>query len=112
MALVVMYEVPSQGGQVGQPSPEPVNRTAPPVTTITTLATREASASRRMVSGERRIRAFTRTWYVPDRPPSDRVTARQRAAVPPSRAATSLITSTSPPHAAPARVVPGTVATS
>ena len=34
-------------GQVGQPRPEPVSRTAPPVTTSTTLATRVAHASGR-----------------------------------------------------------------
>ena len=32
-------------GQVGQPRPEPVSRTAPPVTTIAMLATRLAQAS-------------------------------------------------------------------
>ncbi len=34
-----------QRGQVGQPRPEPVSRTAPPVTTIPRLATRLAIAS-------------------------------------------------------------------
>src|SRR3954451_22210122 len=43
---------PVHRGQVGQPSPEPVSRTAPPVTTMPTLATTEASASRRRVAGE------------------------------------------------------------
>ena len=36
-----------QRGQVGQPSPDPVSRTAPPVTTSTTLATSVAHASGR-----------------------------------------------------------------
>ena len=40
-------EVSVQRGQVGQPRPEPVRRTAPPVTTSTTLATRVAHASGR-----------------------------------------------------------------
>ena len=40
-------ESPLQRGQVGQPSPEPVRRTAPPVTTRATLATRVAQAKRR-----------------------------------------------------------------
>ena len=38
-------------GQVGQPSPEPDRRTAPPVTTMPMLAISEASASRRRVTG-------------------------------------------------------------
>jgi hypothetical protein len=36
-----------QRGHVGQPSPEPVSRTAPPVTTSTQLATSVAQASGR-----------------------------------------------------------------
>ncbi len=55
-------------GQVGQPSPEPDKRTAPPVTTIPMLATREPSARRRRVTGVAknactRLIAFTATWY-------------------------------------------------
>src|SRR5262249_42711527 len=50
-APVGTYDVAVHRGQVGQPSPEPVSRTAPPVTTIPTLATRLASASRRSRSG-------------------------------------------------------------
>ena len=38
-----------QFGQVGQPRPEPVSRTAPPVTTISPLATALASATREIV---------------------------------------------------------------
>lgn len=38
---------PVQVGQVLQPSPEPVRRTAPPVTTMTTLITSAARAARR-----------------------------------------------------------------
>ncbi len=34
-------------GQVGQPRPEPVSRTAPPVTTMPVLATREAQPAQR-----------------------------------------------------------------
>ena len=40
-------DVDVQRGQVGQPRPEPVSRTAPPVTTSTTLATNVAHASGR-----------------------------------------------------------------
>jgi hypothetical protein len=36
-----------QRGHVGQPSPEPVRRTAPPVTTSTQFATRVAQADGR-----------------------------------------------------------------
>ena len=36
-----------QRGHVGQPRPDPVSRTAPPVTTSTMLATREAIPSGR-----------------------------------------------------------------
>ena len=39
-------------GQVGQPRPEPVRRTAPPVTTMTTVMTMAASAARRTVPGD------------------------------------------------------------
>ena len=42
-----------QRGQVGQPSPEPVSRTAPPVTTRTQLATSVAHASGRTGRGMR-----------------------------------------------------------
>ena len=45
--------VPVQRGQVGQPSPEPVSRTAPPVTTMTPLAIALASATRETVAGEK-----------------------------------------------------------
>ncbi len=38
-------------GQVGQPSPESVNRTAPPVTTMTTFETTDANASPRNQAG-------------------------------------------------------------
>ena len=40
-------ELPWQRGQVGQPSPEPVSRTAPPVSTMPMLATRVAQPRRR-----------------------------------------------------------------
>ena len=40
-----------QRGQVGQPSPDPVNRTAPPVIMMPTLATSEASATPRSARG-------------------------------------------------------------
>ena len=40
------YDSSVQRGQVGQPRPEPVRRTAPPVTTMAMLATRFATASR------------------------------------------------------------------
>ncbi len=39
-------ESPLHRGQVGQPSPELVSRTAPPVTTMTTLPTTDATARR------------------------------------------------------------------
>jgi hypothetical protein len=39
-------------GTVGQPSPELVSRTAPPVTTMPVLASTVVSASRRTVSAE------------------------------------------------------------
>src|SRR4051794_39146862 len=35
-------------GQVGQPSPDPVSRTTPPVTTISTFTTREDTAAGRI----------------------------------------------------------------
>src|SRR4051812_37328460 len=38
-------------GQVGQPRPEPVSRTAPPVTTMTPLATTLARAMRETTDG-------------------------------------------------------------
>ena len=38
---------PVQRGQVGHPSPLPVSRTTPPVTTMRTLTTSEATASGR-----------------------------------------------------------------
>ena len=44
---------PVQRGQVGQPRPEPVSRTAPPVTTITPLAIALTSATRETVAGEK-----------------------------------------------------------
>ena len=40
-------ELPWHRGQVGQPSPEPVSRTAPPVRTIPMLASRVAQPRRR-----------------------------------------------------------------
>ena len=43
-----------QRGQVGQPRPEPVRRTAPPVSTMPMLATRVAQPSRRSQGGRRR----------------------------------------------------------
>jgi hypothetical protein len=43
-----------QLGQVGQPSPEPVSRTTPPVTTMPALATTDATASRRTSTSEAR----------------------------------------------------------
>jgi hypothetical protein len=52
-----VYESSVQLGQVGQPSPEPVSRTTPPVTTIAEFATTEATASRRTVVAEGRGRA-------------------------------------------------------
>ncbi|MDF9812523.1 hypothetical protein M2266_001754 [Streptomyces sp. SPB162] len=39
-------------GQVGQPSPELVSRTAPPVTTMTTAIARAAAQARRTVTGD------------------------------------------------------------
>ena len=51
MAAVVTYDESVQRGQVGQPSPEPVSRTAPPVTTSAMFATSDASAARRSVAG-------------------------------------------------------------
>ncbi len=39
-------------GQVSQPRPEPVSRTAPPVTTMTMLISSAASAARSTVRGE------------------------------------------------------------
>lgn len=39
-------------GQVSQPRPEPVSRTAPPVTTMATLITTAVSAARRRMRGE------------------------------------------------------------
>ena len=51
---VGMSESAVQVGQVGQPSPEPVSRTTPPVTTMPTLATTDATASRRTSTSEAR----------------------------------------------------------
>ena len=48
IAAVGARSPPVQVGQVGQPRPEPVSRTAPPVTTISTLATRVANAVQRI----------------------------------------------------------------
>ena len=39
-------------GQVGQPRPEPVSRTTPPVTTIAMLTTSEATASAVQAGGQ------------------------------------------------------------
>ena len=44
-----------QRGQVGQPRPEPVSRTAPPVTTIAPFATALARATRETVAGEKAV---------------------------------------------------------
>ena len=52
-------------GQVGQPRPESVSRTAPPVTTMTTLATTDASASRRSARGGLHPRGSQRTAPAP-----------------------------------------------
>ena len=46
-AAVGVNESSVHRGQVGQPSPESVSRTVPPVTTIAVLATTDATASRR-----------------------------------------------------------------
>src|SRR3954467_15684809 len=46
-------------GQVGQPSPDPVSRTAPPVTTMSPLATTLARAIRETVAG---VTAARRSW--------------------------------------------------
>ena len=43
-----------QRGQVGQPSPEPVSRTTPPVTTIAMLTTSDGDAAARPQPGGRR----------------------------------------------------------
>src|SRR3989442_12673338 len=58
-------EVSSHRGQVGQPIPEPVRRTTPPVITMPTLAAREASAVRRSSADEaRKVRSrYTPSWY-------------------------------------------------
>src|SRR5262249_59941722 len=70
-APVGTYEAAVQRGQVGQPSPEPVSRTAPPVTTIPTLATKLASASRRSRSGLTRGSSRTsRSSHSPPTPPA------------------------------------------
>ena len=45
------YDRSVQRGQVGQPRPEAVSRTAPPVTTIPMLATRLATASAQSARG-------------------------------------------------------------
>jgi len=50
---VVTKLVPVQRGQVGQPSPEPVSRTAPPVTTMIPLAIALTRATRETVAGEK-----------------------------------------------------------
>src|SRR3954447_10076256 len=42
-----------QRGQVGQPSPDPVSRTTPPVTTMPMLTTRDATAARRSQGPDR-----------------------------------------------------------
>ena len=44
-------------GQVGQPSPEPVSRTSPPVTTMTMFMINETTAQRRRAYGPRTIRS-------------------------------------------------------
>ncbi|SCD61844.1 hypothetical protein GA0115246_1038510 [Streptomyces sp. SolWspMP-sol7th] len=49
ISRVVVSEVSVHCGQVGQPSPDPVSRTAPPVTTMTTVIIRASSAARSTV---------------------------------------------------------------
>ncbi len=51
--------VPSQVGQSEQPSPDPVTRTTPPVTTIATLATTAARATRTSVGWGERVEVST-----------------------------------------------------
>jgi len=53
-----VYDAAVHLGHVGQPSPEPVSRTAAPVTISAMLATRFARARGRM-----RVRGFTRESY-------------------------------------------------
>ena len=81
-----------QRGQVGQPRPEPVNRTRPPVTTIPMLATSEATAHRGSARGPRTSRASD---------PSERLPAASTPARParPSRTSSGQ-PSTSPEAAA------------
>ena len=52
ISLVVVSESSVHLGQVGQPRPEPVSRTAPPVTTISTAMTSAARAARWTVRGD------------------------------------------------------------
>ena len=75
-----------QPGQVGQPSPEPVSRTAPPVITMRTLATIDAYASRR------------NTWGVASRS-STRFSVDTWVHSPASRAITAATTDPIPAHA-------------
>jgi len=58
VAPVGTNEFFSHRGQVGHPSPDPVSRTAPPVTTIPMFATIDARASRRRPTGRKRGEAF------------------------------------------------------
>ena len=93
-------------GQVGQPSPEPVSRTAPPVTTITPLATTLARAMRETTDGfirERNDAGRTDTLPMlltavllaagPDQPPGAPPDARSptRQTTPESRCAASAV---------------------
>src|SRR5690349_10186344 len=66
MAGVVTYDESVQRGQVGQPSPDPVSRTAPPVITRSTLVASAARAVTRRSAGLRR-RSSTAPGY-PQRP--------------------------------------------
>src|SRR3954471_15570516 len=59
LASVGVYVAAVQRGHVGQPSPESVSRTAPPVTTIPALATTLANASRRTVRAVGRSMPFS-----------------------------------------------------
>src|SRR4051794_1441689 len=78
-------------GQVGQPSPEPVSRTAPPVTTMTPLATTLASAMRETTPGfirelNRAGRTDTPPMLLTPVPPAAR--PQRPPGVPPRRAQT------------------------
>ena len=85
-----------QRGQVGQPRPEPVSRTSPPVTTIPMLATREAIAQRGRARGPRttRVRSIGTTSGSGLPPTSQTSSTASSASGAPGR---------SPPLAAPRR---------